>query len=327
MGKIDFVVTYLDSEDKEWQKEKEKYAKINFGDELNSESRYRNMDNFQYWFRSIEKYAPWVNKIHLITWGHLPDWLNVENPKLNIVNHRDFMPSLSLPTFNSSALELNFDKIEGLSENFVYFNDDMFLNASVDEQDFFLDNKPVLNVRLRPIETDDDFMHLVLSNTIALNKLFKGKKLKISPLLNINNGINSLFFNLEFLPFVIKKKEIIGYQYGHLPYPLKKGTYSILQEYLEKEYQKTCCSKFRELDNITLWLLQDYYKASGYVSPSKISGKVIDLNSQGFERVLDSKIKMLCFNDNPKTKNFGIIKKILNNALQSKYPTKSSFEL
>ena len=54
--------------------------------------RYRDWDNLQFWFRGVEKFAPWVNKIHFVTYGHLPKWLNVNNKKLNIVNHKDFMP-------------------------------------------------------------------------------------------------------------------------------------------------------------------------------------------------------------------------------------------
>ena len=67
-----------------------------------------------------------VRRIHFVTWGHLPSWLNKEHPKLNIVNHKDFIPEKYLPTFNSHAL-WNMHRIPGLAENFVYFNDDMFL--------------------------------------------------------------------------------------------------------------------------------------------------------------------------------------------------------
>ena len=68
MGKIDFVIPWVDSSDPEWLKEKSKYL-INSTSLDASEERYRNWDNLQYQFRGAEKFAPWVNKIHFITRG------------------------------------------------------------------------------------------------------------------------------------------------------------------------------------------------------------------------------------------------------------------
>lgn len=126
---IDFVVLWVDCNDAEWQKEKNRYAGIKDID--NSVIRYQDWENFKYWFRSVEKYAPWVNRVHLVTNGQVPDWLNTECPKLNLVKHSDYMPSSSLPTFNSNAIEVGIWEIPGLSEHFVCFNDDVFLTAPV----------------------------------------------------------------------------------------------------------------------------------------------------------------------------------------------------
>ena len=98
---IDFVLMWVDGNDPEWQKEKSLYESDTNGDKRNI--RFRDWDNLQYWFRGVEKYAPWVNKIHFVTWGHLPSWLNTEHPKLNVVKHSDFIPKEFLPTFNSRA--------------------------------------------------------------------------------------------------------------------------------------------------------------------------------------------------------------------------------
>ena len=66
MEKIDFIMTWVDGADPEWLKEKAKYDGTTITT-ANSEVRYRDWDNLQYWFRSVEKYAPWVNKIHFVT--------------------------------------------------------------------------------------------------------------------------------------------------------------------------------------------------------------------------------------------------------------------
>lgn len=135
-NKIDFVIIWVDGNDPEWRKEKAKYDGSNYkGD--GSDIRFRDWDNLQYWFRGIEKYTPWVNKVHFVTWGHLPSWLNTEHPKLNIVNHKDYIPEQYLPTFNSHTIELNLHRIEGLAEQFVYFNDDMFITQPMKPEDFF----------------------------------------------------------------------------------------------------------------------------------------------------------------------------------------------
>lgn len=75
----------------------------------------------------MERFAPWVRRIHFITWGHLPAWLDTAHPKLHVVNHAEYMPAEYLPTFNSNTIELNIARIEGLAERFVLFNDDTFL--------------------------------------------------------------------------------------------------------------------------------------------------------------------------------------------------------
>ena len=47
--------------------------------------------------------------------------------KLRWITHKEFMPKEYLPTYNSAAIELNLHRIEGLSENYLYFNDDVYL--------------------------------------------------------------------------------------------------------------------------------------------------------------------------------------------------------
>ena len=138
---VDFVIIWVDGNDPEWRREKNEYKGVLTREEDDSEHRYRDWDNLQYWFRGVEKFCPWVRTIHFVTWGHLPKWLNTDNPKLHIVNHRDYIPAEYLPTFSSHTIELNLHRIEGLSERFVYFNDDMFIIKPTTEMDFFRNGK------------------------------------------------------------------------------------------------------------------------------------------------------------------------------------------
>mgnify|MGYP000949357810 FL=1 len=124
--KIDFVVSWVDGNDPEWIAEKNKFSP-GINKTFNTNIRYRDYGLFKYWFRSIEKYAPWVNKIYVVTSGQKPEWLNIHADKIVFVKHSDFIPEEYLPTFNSNAIELNLHRIKGLSENFVLFYDDMYL--------------------------------------------------------------------------------------------------------------------------------------------------------------------------------------------------------
>ena len=114
--KIDIVILWVDGNDPKWQKEKNKYLETKGDSKVN---RFRDFDNLQYLFRGIEKYADWVNKVFFITWGHLPEWLNEKNEKLEIINHEDFIPKEYLPTFNSNVIEMNLHRIKNLSSHFI----------------------------------------------------------------------------------------------------------------------------------------------------------------------------------------------------------------
>lgn len=125
MDKIDFVLPWVDGSDSAWIKQRNEYLGIK--NDQTQDSRFRDWENLQYWFRGVEKFAPWVNHIYFVTWGHIPSWLNTDHPKLTVVKHEDYIPKQYLPTFSSHPIELNMHRIRGLSEQFVYFNDDTFI--------------------------------------------------------------------------------------------------------------------------------------------------------------------------------------------------------
>lgn len=135
---IDIVYTWCDSSDENLLKKREKFAKeegIDF--KLNDKCRYINNNELMYSLRSLELYAPWINNIYIVVDNQIPKWLNLSNPKIKIIDHKDIMPEDALPTFNSRAIEHCIVNIENLSENFLYANDDCFFWGPV-EPDFFI---------------------------------------------------------------------------------------------------------------------------------------------------------------------------------------------
>ena len=133
---IDFIIYWVDGNDKKWQEKRNLYSPTKTQDA--GVNRYRDWENLKYLFRGIEKFAPWVHKVYFVSDNQIPEWLNVQCPKLKIIDHKDYMPQEYLPTFNSRPIELNFHRIRGLSEQFVVFNDDFFITNYVKPTDFFV---------------------------------------------------------------------------------------------------------------------------------------------------------------------------------------------
>ena len=121
---IDFGITWVDMDDPKWKAEFSKYSGKKDNEKNGvSDARFRDYGFLKYWFRGVEKFAPWVRKIHFVTSGQKPEWLDENNPKINLVNHKDYIPAEFLPTYNSVVIERYLHKIPDLAEHFVYFND------------------------------------------------------------------------------------------------------------------------------------------------------------------------------------------------------------
>lgn len=94
--------------------------------------RFADHDELLYSLRSVDEHMPWVRYVWIVTNGQTPSWLNLTHPKIRMVDHKDiFKWPEHLPTFNSLAIEAHIHLIPGLSEHFIYFNDDMMLASKV----------------------------------------------------------------------------------------------------------------------------------------------------------------------------------------------------
>ena len=89
---IDFVLLWVDDSDPQWRALRKQYAPKDHFLIDDREARYRDFETLRYWFRAVEKFAPWVNKIYFITCGHVPAWLNLDAQKLVHVKHSDYIP-------------------------------------------------------------------------------------------------------------------------------------------------------------------------------------------------------------------------------------------
>uniref|UniRef100_A0A8D0L517 N-acetylglucosamine-1-phosphotransferase subunits alpha/beta n=1 Tax=Sphenodon punctatus TaxID=8508 RepID=A0A8D0L517_SPHPU len=111
-------------------------------DEDISASRFEDNEEMRYSLRSIERHAPWVRHIFIVTNGQIPSWLNLDNPRITIVTHQEIFQNVShLPTFSSPAIESHIHHIAGLSKKFIYLNDDVMFGKDVWPDDFYSHSK------------------------------------------------------------------------------------------------------------------------------------------------------------------------------------------
>lgn len=327
--KIDFVLTWVDNSDSTWLREKKQYTNSEVSSNT-STARYRDWRLLKYWFRSVEMYAPWVNKIFLIVDNKLPNWLNLENDKLIVVQHNDFIPRKYLPTFNSRTIELNIHRIKGLSEKFVYFNDDMFLNQTVKPEDFFKDNKPVDQGSLNIVVPNESKMSPVLFNNLEIiNKYFSKRQI-------IKNNFNK-YFNLKYgvlnfrTLYLLPIPFFLGFFNPHLPIAFLKTNFDKIWKLESEKCDFTCKHKFRESTGINLWLVRYWQLASAnFIPQSKKFGKYIQLSNENIQLISDllgSSYKIFCINDSEEIENFEMTRKYVLVEFEKKYFEKSKFEI
>ena len=333
---IDFVVTWLDSNDPEWQRSYAQYSQKAKGDM--SEARFRDMEIFHYWFRAVEQYAPWVNKVFLVTNGKFPDWINKDCPKLVLVKHEDYMPEECLPTFNSCAIELHMHKIKGLSEYFVYFNDDIILNTPIKPEYYFRDGLPCdtnketfYNV---PIYTPKDRFGIYMSmmaNIGIINRYYRRwDTVRKSPKrwFGTHLGLRGILMS----GLLAKQRLFVGFSNFHLEQAYLK---SVFEEVWEKEpdFMSASCTRFREEVIANPYLFRYWQFASNQFYPTKNNGRFFFLTEKNtlgdIERALfDKNSCSICLNDTAlcPDEDYIAIKNGLQAMLQKKFPQKSSFE-
>lgn len=328
---IDFVIAWVDGNDPEWQAERNKYSGNTKGDKR--DIRFRDWDNLYFWFRGVEKFTPWVNKVFIITWGHLPQWLNVDNPKLEVVKHEDYIPEEYLPTYSSRTIELNLHRIKNLSEKFVYFNDDMFIINEMKETDFFKNGLPCdCGVLMPNISMFRNSTAGIVANTMEI----------INTCFNKNEVIKKDFwkwFNPIYKKHLVSTicsmpyKKFTGFFIPHLPNSYLKSIFFDIWAIEKEILHKTCLSKFRDGEGVSQLLMRYWQLVTGKFTPRTTTiGNCFSLTNNNDDIVTAIKNqhhKMICINDNDAEpiEHFENEKNLVREAFLKILPEKSSFEI
>lgn len=330
---IDFVITWVDGNDPTWREERNRYAGIEDGKDGYNQYRYRDWDTLRYWFRGIEQFAPWVNKIFFITCGHLPKWLNTSNPKLQIVKHSEFIPAEYLPTFNSNVIEFYLHHIKELSEQFVYFNDDFYLINDVAPERFFKKGLPCdIGAMTFNLHSGMFGASVLLAKTLVNEHFNKTEVVRENPSKWFNlNYIKASLINLICL--LIRRDEFVGFANPHLPQGFLKKTFEDAWMNCKEDLIRTSRNRFRNYGDVAFWLMRYWQLASNSFSPTNPfnDGQYYLVNDRNVSEIAEcirrQKKKMICLNDSEDISSFENAKNIIIEAFSKILPEKSSFEL
>lgn len=328
---IDIVILWVDGEDPSWIDKKTFWQK-KYGILDESPERYRNWENLQYLFRGIEKFAPWVNHVFLVTDNQKPEWLDENYDKVTIINHTEIIDEKYLPTYNSNAIELNLHKIDKLSEEFIYFNDDFFLIDKTEAEDFFVNGIPkdtAASSLLVPRKNQQIYNYIFNNLSIINDRFSKYDTIKASPSkwINFKYGLE-IFKTILLLPW----PGFSGFYDPHICASYNKKTFKEVWSKYEVELLETTKSKFRQANNYSPALMKYWQLASNRFIPRvKGFGKLFNLTDMNstktcVKHIVKQKSQVVCINDNESLEDFLYSKVEVNKAFDILLPEKSKFE-
>ncbi|MCW4466209.1 stealth family protein [Glutamicibacter sp. MNS18] len=308
---IDAVYTWVDGDDPDWLASKRKFDPTVVGggyhEEANHEARFRSRDELKYSLRSLEMYAPWFRKIFIVTAGQRPSWLATDHPQIEIIDHQDIYPEGEyLPTFNSNSIISRLHHIEGLSEHYVYINDDVFFGRPISKDKFFLGNG------IAKVSTSNN------------RRPFGDPNVADEPHLNLTRNMRQIIDD----EFGITISRAIK----HTPHPQLKSVHFEMEEKFKEVYERTWASRFRHHEDIVADQLHHYYaQVIGRAVPTMLRYNYINILDDRYVGTMESTLRRrhrdtFCINDAPVEGARPIDDEFVTEFLESYFPSKSSFE-
>lgn len=268
---VDIVYTYVDSRDPMWNSD---WCRV-FGNKNIEPKRYESHDELKYSLRSVNQYMPWVRNIYIVSNCQPPKWLNRNSERIFWIRHESILDQDFLPTFNSHVIESSIHKIPDLSENFIYFNDDFFVNKIKHKSDFFLFSG--VSIMFRENYDWAFWDNLPVEDVPGYKDA-------------IYNAQNLIFNKFGYYP---------RYLMHHTPYALLKSVCSEMENIFSKEYFETRNSRIRSITDIApLSFLYPHYSLlqgkSTHINVSCMN--ITPLNYRRFMNASDS-FEFFCIND------------------------------
>ena len=306
---VDVVYTWVDGSDPAWQRRRAEASGEAYHAESASVSRFINHDELRYSLRSLHANAPWVRTIYIVSDDQIPAWLDVSVPGLKVVSHKEiFTDPCVLPTFNSHAIESQLHHIDGLSEHFLYFNDDMFIGRPIAPQAFFLPN--------------------------GIAKYFPSQsRVPSGPIGLLDTPVDAATKNNRRL---LEKRfgRYISQVMEHAPYAMRRSVLEELEREYPEEFRTTAGSHFRSLTdhNIPSNLAHYYGFFTGRALPGSLHfgyvGLAVKDLSARLERLLARRDRdAFCINDTfSEEEDVEAQNELITPFLQSYFPIPSPYE-
>lgn len=317
-------------DDPKWKEDFAKYSgKIDNSTNEMSEARFRDYGLLKYWFRGVEKFAPWVRKVHFVTCGQKPDWLDETNPKLNLVNHTDYIPNQFLPVFNSSLIEIYLHKIPGLADRFVYFNDDNFIINHLPEERFFKNGLPQDIAAFRFNSGIGRWAKCLKNNIRIINQRFDKRevlKRDYDKWFHPSYGKRARYTRLMQL-----YRKFVTLRTPHNAQPYLKSTLEEVWDYAGDELTRVSVNKFRSPEDYTQELFRAWQICRSNFEPyntyqdTKMFPLVLK-SKRAIEAIRNQSYKLVCINDNAHIRNYEQVMAEIEASFESILPEKSSFE-
>ncbi|MBQ4208954.1 glycosyltransferase family 92 protein, partial [bacterium] len=233
-------------------------------------NRFRSYEVLDLQIKLIRKFMPFVDKVFVVVSSdsQVPENVKVlEN--VHIVKHKEIIPKMFLPCFNSCTIEMFIHNIKDLSEKFIYFNDDCFPLNLMKEEDFFIDGKIRMNYELNTYdeETATIFQHNIINST-------------------------NLFY---------KKHEILynGIKPDHMPLPLfKSSCKEVFNTNSEKIYSSL--TRTRHSKNMNAYIYFIYLFKSCKRKKSYIKNEYFEYvdNFETLYKSIKNGVQLICINNN-----------------------------
>ncbi|WP_327666451.1 stealth family protein [Streptomyces sp. NBC_00485] len=278
---VDVVYTWVDGEEPEMRAKRARYQQQGTAEILDKEtnaSRYTSHDELRYSLRSLAMYADFVRHIYLVTDGQKPHWLDAEAPGITVVDHRDIFPPGVLPVFNSHAIETRLHHIPGLSEHYLYFNDDVFVGRRVTAEHFF-HGSGLMRIPVSPLKIGVGKPHAEETATNSAGK-------------NVRRLLWERFGRMTTNNFM------------HTPLPQQRGTLQALEELFPQDVRRTTASRFRSPQDIAMTapLLYQYALMTGRGVPGRFNFRYVNISRSDAEARLDDlrrsrRFDFFCLND------------------------------
>lgn len=328
---IDFVITWVDMTDPAWQKQFAHYSGLTANEKNGvSEARFRDNGFLRYWFRGVEKFAPWVRRIHFVTSGQRPEWLDTSNPKLHLVDHADIIPAEFLPTYNSVVIERYIHRIPGLADRFVYFNDDFYIINSISPERFFRGGLPCDIAAQLYNPAWSQWYRRINNNMRIINRFFDKKEVMARD--NDKWFHPSYGSRARWNRLLRHYGKFITLRTPHNAQPYLKSTFDEVWEAAADELTATSANRFRASTDYTPELFRTWQICRGNFEPYNTYSdtKMFPLMvrpKQAVRAIYNQSYSLICLNDNVNIRHYDELMARIRDAFEHILPDKSSFEI